>query len=68
LAAGAEGWVEDLLAFVAAWGVELGSVRVPVAVWHGEQDVRVPSAHGRWLAGAIPGAALRCCPTTGTFR
>jgi pimeloyl-ACP methyl ester carboxylesterase len=65
LAAGAEGWVEDLLGFVAPWGVELGSVRVPVAVWHGEQDVRVPVAHGRWLAGAIPGAALRLLPDDG---
>jgi pimeloyl-ACP methyl ester carboxylesterase len=59
LAAGAEGWVEDDLAFVAPWGVALDMVRVPVAVWHGEQDLGVPAAHGRWLAGAIPGAELR---------
>jgi pimeloyl-ACP methyl ester carboxylesterase len=65
LAAGAEGWVEDDLAFVAAWGVELGSVRVPVAVWHGEQDLSVPATHGRWLAGAIPGAELRLLPDDG---
>lgn len=30
---------EDQLALVAPWGVELARVRVPVAVWHGEQDL-----------------------------
>jgi pimeloyl-ACP methyl ester carboxylesterase len=66
-AAGVEGWVEDELAFVAPWGVELGSVRVPVAVWHGEQDVGVPVAHGRWLAAGIPGAGLRLLADDGHF-
>ena len=47
LAAGTEGWVEDDLAFVAPWRVELGGVRVPVAVWHGEQDLGVPATHSR---------------------
>jgi pimeloyl-ACP methyl ester carboxylesterase len=64
-AAGVEGWVEDDLALVAPWGVELGRVRVPVAVWHGEQDVAVPVAHGRWLARAIPEAELRLLPDHG---
>jgi hypothetical protein len=31
LAPGVEGWVEDDLALVAPWGVELGGIRVPVA-------------------------------------
>jgi pimeloyl-ACP methyl ester carboxylesterase len=65
LAAGAEGWVEDDLAFVAAWGVALDKVRVPVAAWHGGQDLDVPATHGRWLAGAIPGAELRLLPDDG---
>ncbi len=59
LAAGPEGWVEDDLALVAPWGVELGGVRAPVALWHGEQGGLVPTAHARWLADAIPGAELR---------
>jgi pimeloyl-ACP methyl ester carboxylesterase len=48
-------------------GVELGSVRVPVAVWHGNQDVGAPAAHGRWLAAGIPGAALRLLACDGHF-
>jgi hypothetical protein len=40
----------------------LARVRVPVGVWHGEQDLGVPAAHGRWLAGVIPGAGLHLLP------
>ena len=67
LAAGVDGWVDDELAFIAPWGVQLGSIRAPVALWHGEQDLRIPSTHGRWLAAAIPGAALRVLPDDGHF-
>jgi pimeloyl-ACP methyl ester carboxylesterase len=68
LAAGPEGWVEDDLALVAPWGVELAGVRVPVALWHGEQGALVPTAHTRWLADAIPGAELRLFADEGAFR
>ena len=42
--------VEDQLALVAPWGVELARVRVPVAVWHGEQDLGVPAP----MAAGLP--------------
>jgi pimeloyl-ACP methyl ester carboxylesterase len=67
LAAGGEGLVEDYLAVVAPWGVDLGSVRVPVTLWWGEQDRVIPPPHGRWLAGVIPGAQLRLFPDDGHF-
>jgi pimeloyl-ACP methyl ester carboxylesterase len=67
LATGVEGWVQDDLALVAPGGVELGGIGVPVALWHGAQGRLVPATHARWLAAAIPGAALRLLPEEGTL-
>jgi pimeloyl-ACP methyl ester carboxylesterase len=55
-AAGAEGWVEDDLAFVAPFGFDVAAIGVPTLVVHGRLDQFVPVGHGEWLAGAIPGA------------
>jgi pimeloyl-ACP methyl ester carboxylesterase len=54
----AAGWIDDNLAFCAPWGFSLSEIRMPVRLWHGEDDVFSPAAHARWLAGRIPGAEL----------
>jgi pimeloyl-ACP methyl ester carboxylesterase len=67
LAPGIWGWLDDDIAETRAWGFSLADIRVPVTVWHGEQDRFVPIAHGRWLAAHIPGATARLLPGEGHF-
>lgn len=65
LAGGAEGMVDDELAYVAPWGFDPALVEVPVLVCHGGRDKMVPAAHGRWLAARAPSAELWLRPDDG---
>jgi pimeloyl-ACP methyl ester carboxylesterase len=57
LKTGIWGWFDDDTATVGDWGFDPAEIEVPVAIWHGgEQDNFIPSAHGEWLANAIPSA------------
>jgi pimeloyl-ACP methyl ester carboxylesterase len=53
---GIAGWRDDDLAFTRHWGFSLADITAPVALWHGDQDVLVPFAHGEWLATHVPHA------------
>lgn len=53
---GIDGWVDDDIAFIQPWGIDLADIHVPVHVWQGELDKMVPADHGVWLGERIPGA------------
>lgn len=53
---GAEGWVEDDLAFISPWGFDLAAIEAPTLILQGEQDLMVPAAHGDWLRAHVPTA------------
>jgi pimeloyl-ACP methyl ester carboxylesterase len=54
LRCGADGWIDDALAFRKPWGFHFSAIRTPTLLWHGQDDVFSPAAHTRWLAGQIP--------------
>jgi len=59
---GAQGYVQDIRVLARPWGFALEDIRVPVQLWHGDEDRVIPLHHGRYLASVIPGATLRICP------
>ena len=65
LDAGLDGMLDDDLAYVTAWGVDLGHLRAPVLIVHGAQDRVVPAAHGAWLDAHLPSAELWLRPDDG---
>jgi pimeloyl-ACP methyl ester carboxylesterase len=59
---GPRGPAWDMKLIARPWGFDLATVRVPVLLWHGERDGNAPVAHGRYLAGAIPGCRATFYP------
>jgi pimeloyl-ACP methyl ester carboxylesterase len=59
---GAWGYVQDIRVLARPWDFALEDIRVPVQLWHGDEDRVIPLHHGRYLASVIPGATLRICP------
>jgi pimeloyl-ACP methyl ester carboxylesterase len=53
---GLDGWVDDDIALVRPWRFDLAGISVPVSIWHGTHDTRVPRAHTDWLLAHLPSA------------
>ena len=64
---GSRGVAQDLRVLIRPWGFELGSIKVPASIHHGDADTTVPAQHARLFAEAIPGAQLQLHPGHGHF-
>jgi pimeloyl-ACP methyl ester carboxylesterase len=62
---GSRGPAHDYTLEARPWGVPLGQIRVPVEIWHGEDDRLVSPQQSRILAAAIPGATTHFAPGQG---
>ena len=60
-----DGWIDDDMAFIAPWGLDLANLKSPIHLWQGDQDFMVPHAHSYWLEKNIPTAQLRYIPGEG---
>jgi len=60
-----EGWGDDSRAELKPWGFDPSEIRIPVLLLQGMEDLMVPPAHGRWLAGRIPGVEAEISETEG---
>lgn len=63
----AAGWIDDAISFCKPWGFDPSNIRVPVLLWHGEDDRFSPMGHFRWLAERIPGATAVVQPSAAHF-
>jgi len=57
----------DVVLYGRDWGFRLQDIRIPVRLWHGEQDVVVPPAMGHRLADEIPACRAVFTPDDGHF-
>lgn len=67
LRCGVRGAASDGLLYARPWDFHLRQIRVPIHLWHGEQDVILPPAMGRYLAAHIPDCRATFCPDDGHF-
>jgi pimeloyl-ACP methyl ester carboxylesterase len=58
---------QDLRVLTRPWGFDLGAIKVPTSIHHGDADTVVPAQHARLFAEAIPGAQLHLHPGHGHF-
>jgi len=59
---GLQSVLNDVTLFTRHWGFEMGSIDVPVRLWHGDADNMVPLAHAEHMAERIPGATVTVRP------
>jgi pimeloyl-ACP methyl ester carboxylesterase len=58
IASGTDALIDDDIAFVTPWGIDLAEVMAPVLLMHGTDDHVVPASHSSWLASHLGSAEL----------
>ena len=64
---GGRGPAHDLTLEARSWGVPLERIRVPIEIWHGEDDRVVPPEQAHILARALPLVTEHLVPGEGHF-
>jgi pimeloyl-ACP methyl ester carboxylesterase len=62
---GPAAYVNDARTWMTPLSFDLGSVRTPVALWHGENDRLIPIAHSQHLADVLRNASFHAIPDQG---
>jgi pimeloyl-ACP methyl ester carboxylesterase len=63
--AGMRGFAQDSIILSNPWGFAPADIRVPVYLWHGEEDANVSPSAARHLARAIPNCRAKFIPGEG---
>jgi pimeloyl-ACP methyl ester carboxylesterase len=62
---GARGVVDDYATLSQPWGFDVEQITLPLAVWQGDADTMVPTAHAHALVERVPHATLTVFPGEG---
>jgi pimeloyl-ACP methyl ester carboxylesterase len=62
---GVRGPAEEAIILYQDWGFDLGDIRVPVMIIHGEEDKFAPRTFAEYLHRAIPDTSLEIYPGQG---
>lgn len=62
-----DAFVRDLALIAGDWGFDLGAVRAPLRLWHGDDDQAIPPSGARAIAARVRGAELTRLPGRGHF-
>ncbi|MFI0433157.1 MAG: alpha/beta fold hydrolase [Candidatus Nanopelagicales bacterium] len=55
----------DAVLFSRWWGFDVADIETPVFLWHGDDDLVIPLAHGERMAALIPNSRLSVVPGQG---
>jgi pimeloyl-ACP methyl ester carboxylesterase len=62
---GWRGYFDDNVAVMTPWGFDVGDITIPVHLFYGDDDLMVPSSHGKWLSAHVPHATTSHHPKDG---